>query len=265
MSDEMFEEFVHHYSEELQPIQPHQPQPQQEQEQFIDIEAETYKKVQIEPLDKLKRFIAFYISKNPYYDDKNEEDKETEIGLRYNELETLNPRSIKDLLMILQMLFDSFTFSDSNRTDTSADSVNEHTVKGIMIPYLYCYYNHEPEFTSWNEFQECYDRIRHHIKSSSVSSDESYDSRGVYSPKTVSKSQGGHAKRFDMTEGMGGNGGSSTRRRRNLRNHRRSQYTNKKKRSSSNSKQRVSIKNRKANMKHKHTVKRRKRRRNNRG
>ena len=260
MSDAMFEVFVHHYIDEVQSIQ-------QQQEQFIDIEAETYKKIFSEPsADKLKRFIAFYISKNPHYKDILDEDKETEIRRRYNELESLNPRNIGDLLMFLQMLLDSFTFSESNRSNTSAESVNEDLIKDIMIPYLYCYYNHEPEFTSWNKLQECHDSIRPHIKSSSVPSVKSDDSQDVYSPKTVLKSQRERAKRRDATVGIDRNGGSSTRHRRNLRNHRRSQYTNKHKRqSSSNLKQRSSIKHHKSYRKHNHTVKRRKSRRNNRG
>jgi hypothetical protein len=68
-----------------------------------------------------------------------------------------------------------------------------------------------------------------------------------------------------MTKGKGllmPMGGSSTRtRRRRNRNHRRTQYTNKHKRSASKTTNRATIKHRKSYRKHKHTVKRRKNRR----
>ena len=268
MSDEMFEEFVHHYIDELQFIQQQQPQQQQ---QFIDIPTATYKSIGVDSTREiLKKFIAFYIGKNPKFKEYDDKAKTEQISALYSQLDA-NSTSKSGLNLVLMALYDVFNIPDSNDTTST---VSDDELNRGLIPYLYCYYSSESEITSWEQLQECYERIKPQIQSSSTSSTSSSltsDSGdwASLSPKTVLKSKGGYAERYAAITGIGmdSGGGSSTRRRRNLhRNRCRTQYTDKHKRmSSSNSKKRSSIKHRKSHMKHMHTIKRRKSRRNNRG
>jgi hypothetical protein len=234
-------------------------------EAYIDIPRATYELIRKNSADKLIKFIEFYIVKNDEFIDVDDRLKEAAISRIRSQVEHIRQNmsgqnmSDHEVEILLSELPNVFTPVESSfGSFKSATSVSSDTINRKFLPYVYCFYTAKSEISSWDDLQRCVDEIAKFSNTLSVSSFGS----DAWSPGLVSPPYspgGGSAMRHR---------GSSirTRRRSNLhRNHHRTQYTNKHKHQlSSNSNKRSSIKHRKSHMKHTHTIKRRKGRRNNR-